>query len=161
MCRFKHKKGTNFYNFVKVSIHPMCRFKPTASGYKHIPSGFQYILCVGSSGWQAREYYYKYSFNTSYVSVQVTEVVLESYLLWVSIHPMCRFKVRNENDAEFFNWVSIHPMCRFKVKSLLFAIVLTVVSIHPMCRFKLCLHFCNLFCFLVSIHPMCRFKQRR
>ena len=38
-----------YFLFFLVSIHPMCRFKPSPAHKELIASMFQYILCVGSS----------------------------------------------------------------------------------------------------------------
>ena len=55
------------------------------------------------------------SFNTSYVSVQAITSHFLPLSSTVSIHPMCRFKVRVFYSLfNLFN-VSIHPMCRFKI----------------------------------------------
>ena len=76
---------------------------------------------------------------------------------FVSIHPMCRFKIYFFNAINGNCKVSIHPMCRFKQQNILKAMTLLCfntsyvsvqaavfgaksseieVSIHPMCRFK-------------------------
>ena len=97
-------------------------------------------------------------FNTSYVSVQAIKTKLSIEVLFVSIHPMCRFKKPTTLASTSFTPVSIHPMCRFKHKKLSVTFSVKYVSIHPMCRFKN--SYRNIFTLFskVSIHPMCRFK---
>ena len=99
------------------------------------------------------------SFNTSYVSVQVTEMCVHctsalsfntsyvsvqvAYHLYASSAPAACFNtsyvsVQVSYGREFcnFNSVSIHPMCRFKSIKGLLEVEVIIVSIHPMCRFK-------------------------
>ena len=57
--------------FYLVSIHPMCRFKKSASDLAKTLKRFQYILCVGSSSLLNNYIRVFLCFNTSYVSVQV------------------------------------------------------------------------------------------
>ena len=72
----------------------MCRFK---LAYKVVTENivkFQYILCVGSRLKRKHKSMQLIRFNTSYVSVQDE---YESTIMWgvfVSIHLMCRFKLR-------------------------------------------------------------------
>ncbi len=55
-----------------------------------------------------------YYFNTSYVSVQVSDIQKIRDYLDISIHRMCRFKIQFLIIKVFIKMISIHRMCRFK-----------------------------------------------
>ena len=98
MCRFKSSDG------VKVS-----------GGY----SEFQYILCVGSRFIViAVVGFVGYSFNTSYVSVQVEGDSGTNYMPLSFNTSYVSVQVKKQRDNVEVNRVSIHPMCRFKKWSL-------------------------------------------
>ena len=71
MCRFKIFNRIIAILSNLVSIHPMCRFKDNGGTGNGNDNGFQYILCVGSSIPLVRKKLSLMGFNTSYVSVQV------------------------------------------------------------------------------------------
>ena len=105
------------YFYIKVSIHPMFRFKLKKEDLKFMQ---------------------KYCFNTSYVSVQAASSNCSIFKLQlVSIHPMFRFKINFNLIFIYSSYVSIHPMFRFKITKYLYYCSSGFVSIHPMFRFKL------------------------
>ena len=116
MCRFKAIYGLCVRSVKKISIHLMCRFKENEGIIRGSLTTFQYILCVGSSYLRSHiqqrilDFNTSYvsvqgdkilstmcafkNFNTSYVSVQVNILTISPLPLCISIHLMCRFKLR-------------------------------------------------------------------
>ncbi len=77
----------------------MCRFKLVPPIKLFWLIEFQYILCVGSSVEYRENEADDLSFNTSYVSVQDKSAISICLANYVSIHPMCRFKLSAEAIA--------------------------------------------------------------
>ena len=121
------------------------------------------------------------SFNTSYVSVQVTRepsgvkstlcfntsyvsVQAAPFFLWLS---SCWFQyilcvgssyIQNKGDTEFTSFQYI--LCVGSRCDRTYCTGFNKqVSIHPMCRFKATCFNIPSFAVIVSIHPMCRFKK--
>jgi len=93
----------------------MFRFKAMVESDLKALGMFQYILCFGSSIKLRTDLIYKMKFQ--YIlcfgsSMRECKITVKS--IYVSIHPMFRFKTNRQSKNFIYNNVSIHPMFRFK-----------------------------------------------
>ena len=141
-----------------ISIHPMLRFNSHTATQPHSHTGFQYILCYGSTGSKRRMSQLSFDFNTSYVTVQLAHMLPIVLRIIISIHPMLRFNLNLVIHTRINVKISIHPMLRFNQGFLVKNSNLFSISIHPMLRFNFLNRNSNVCIKKISIHPMLRFN---
>ncbi len=76
------------------------------------------------------------NFNTSYVSVQVKKLKIQKSTLVFQYIVCVGSSFCNKFISYLLHCISIHRMCRFKVKKTKISNSKLDISIHRMCRFK-------------------------
>ena len=91
MLRFNKSSFLGSRFLLSISIHPMLRFNIPRMQTHTRNGGFQYILCYGSTLSKRLGWLSLYHFNTSYVTVQQSQISPVLLIRYISIHPMLRF----------------------------------------------------------------------